>query len=140
MLLNAISLFGGFGLCSTLARSTQPSSSKPSSRRTCTAKQKTRTHELKVRSRSAPLACRRALPAGHAALAAWLNSSCFKLFAAAEIILLNKQIIVYMYSTDVYLYVGGDQNENELILATMLSALYDTLDQMLRCAAITVWF
>eukprot|EP01051_Picozoa_sp_SAG22_P003952 SAG22_NODE_203_length_15320_cov_14.023516_1_plen_194_part_00 len=50
----------------------------------------------------------------------------------AEIILLNKQIIVYMFSTDVYLYVGGDHNENELILATMLSALYDTLDTMLR--------
>jgi hypothetical protein len=54
-------------------------------------------------------------------------------FRVAEITLLNKQIVVYMFSTDVYLYVAGDHNENELILATMLGALYDTLDTMLRC-------
>lgn len=51
-----------------------------------------------------------------------------------DIILLNKQVVVYMFATDVYFYVAGDQNENELILS---SVLYETMDatSMLRCVA-----
>ena len=50
-----------------------------------------------------------------------------------DIILLNKQVIVYQFATDVYFYVAGDQNENELILSSVLTAFYETMDAMLRC-------
>lgn len=49
-----------------------------------------------------------------------------------DIILLNKQVVVYMFATDVYFYVAGDQNENELILSSVLTAFYETMDAMLR--------
>ena len=55
-----------------------------------------------------------------------------------DIILLNKQVVVYMFATDVYFYVAGDQNENELILSSVLTAVYETMDAMLRYAAATV--
>ena len=31
-----------------------------------------------------------------------------------------------------YFYVAGDQNENELILSSVLTAFYETMDAMLR--------
>ena len=52
-----------------------------------------------------------------------------------DIILLNKQVVLYMFATDVYFYVAGDQNENELILSSVLTAFYETMDAMLRCVA-----
>eukprot|EP00741_Cyanophora_paradoxa_P015127 tig00020848_g14598.t1 len=50
----------------------------------------------------------------------------------AEIIMFEKDIFVYRFSTDVHFYVGGSQQENELILVSVLTALYDTVSTILR--------
>jgi hypothetical protein len=47
-------------------------------------------------------------------------------------VLLNKQIVVHLFATDVYLYAAASQVENELILASVLNAFHETLDTMLR--------
>ena len=50
----------------------------------------------------------------------------------AEIILFNKNVVVYRFATDVYFYVTGSSAENELILASVLNCLVDSLTTLLR--------
>eukprot|EP01112_Ceratiomyxa_fruticulosa_P010831 TRINITY_DN287_c0_g1_i1.p1 TRINITY_DN287_c0_g1~~TRINITY_DN287_c0_g1_i1.p1 ORF type:complete len:190 (+),score=43.37 TRINITY_DN287_c0_g1_i1:290-859(+) len=49
-----------------------------------------------------------------------------------EILLLDSDIIVYRNISDVYFYVSGSANENELLLDGVLTALVDTLTTSLR--------
>ena len=51
----------------------------------------------------------------------------------AEIILFNNVISVYRNLGDVWFYVTGEQDENELILISVLTALTDALSTLLRC-------
>jgi len=50
----------------------------------------------------------------------------------AEIIMLDGLTIVYRSNIDLYFYVMGSQFENELILVSVLNALYDAVSIMLR--------
>merc|ERR1712185_430529 len=50
----------------------------------------------------------------------------------AEIILFNNAISVYRNLGDVWFYVTGEQDENELILIAVLSALTESLSSLLR--------
>eukprot|EP00274_Cyanoptyche_gloeocystis_P000713 CAMPEP_0196655880 /NCGR_PEP_ID=MMETSP1086-20130531/10005_1 /TAXON_ID=77921 /ORGANISM="Cyanoptyche gloeocystis , Strain SAG4.97" /LENGTH=191 /DNA_ID=CAMNT_0041988405 /DNA_START=34 /DNA_END=609 /DNA_ORIENTATION=- len=52
--------------------------------------------------------------------------------AEAEILMFEGVIFVYRFSSDVHFYVGGSQNENELILVSVLTALYDSISTLLR--------
>ena len=50
----------------------------------------------------------------------------------AEIIMLDGLIVVYRSNIDLYFYIMGSQFENELILVSVLNALYDAVSIMLR--------
>ncbi|XP_019632185.1 PREDICTED: coatomer subunit zeta-1-like isoform X2 [Branchiostoma belcheri] len=52
--------------------------------------------------------------------------------ANAEIIMLEGITCVYRSNVDLFFYVMGSSNENELILASVLNCLYDSVSQMLR--------
>eukprot|EP01102_Stenamoeba_stenopodia_P008789 TRINITY_DN2566_c0_g1_i1.p1 TRINITY_DN2566_c0_g1~~TRINITY_DN2566_c0_g1_i1.p1 ORF type:complete len:177 (+),score=45.38 TRINITY_DN2566_c0_g1_i1:235-765(+) len=52
--------------------------------------------------------------------------------ANSEIILFDNIIAVYRSAADIYLYVIGSADENELILASVLTSLYETLSILLR--------
>eukprot|EP00029_Vermamoeba_vermiformis_P002041 TRINITY_DN12370_c0_g1_i1.p1 TRINITY_DN12370_c0_g1~~TRINITY_DN12370_c0_g1_i1.p1 ORF type:complete len:176 (+),score=50.88 TRINITY_DN12370_c0_g1_i1:42-569(+) len=50
----------------------------------------------------------------------------------AQIILLDKYVVLYKSSSDVIFYVVGSSNENELILLSALEAYTDALSTLLR--------
>merc|ERR1711915_856597 len=50
----------------------------------------------------------------------------------AEIIMLEGLTVVYRSNIDLYFYIMGSQFENELILVSVLNALYDAVSIMLR--------
>jgi len=50
----------------------------------------------------------------------------------AEIIMLEGLTVVYRSNIDLYFYIMGSQYENELILVSVLNALYDAVSTMLR--------
>ncbi|KAJ7392055.1 Coatomer subunit zeta-1 [Desmophyllum pertusum] len=52
--------------------------------------------------------------------------------ANAEIIMLDGLTCVYRSNVDLFFYVMGASNENELILVSVLNAFYDAISQMLR--------
>ena len=52
----------------------------------------------------------------------------------AEIIILDGLVTVYRNCGDVWMYIVGSQLENELILVTVLGALYETLTSVLRAS------
>ncbi|KAI6184443.1 Coatomer subunit zeta [Aphelenchoides bicaudatus] len=52
--------------------------------------------------------------------------------ANSEIILLDGLICVYRSNVDLFFYVIGSHQENELILVSVLNALYDAFSTMLR--------
>jgi len=52
--------------------------------------------------------------------------------ANAEILLWESLIGVYRSSADVFFYVIGSSEENELILLSVLNALYDAISKLLR--------
>ncbi|XP_065919989.1 coatomer subunit zeta-1-like isoform X1 [Dysidea avara] len=52
--------------------------------------------------------------------------------ANAEIVMLEGTTCVYRSNVDLYFYVVGSQIENELMLMSVLTALYDTVSQVLR--------
>lgn len=59
-----------------------------------------------------------------------LNSMCL---AAAEITMFDDVIVVYKFFGDLMFYVTGSQDENELILYTVLQAFYESISLLLRC-------
>jgi hypothetical protein len=68
----------------------------------------------------------------------WL--SCFfknwyvvnKLLSAAEITLLENNIIVYKFVQDLHFFVTGGDDENELILSSVLQGFFDAVTLLLR--------
>jgi hypothetical protein len=50
----------------------------------------------------------------------------------AEIILFENSLIVYRFNVDVYLYLVGHPDENELMLWKFLSAYYESLMLLLK--------
>ncbi|CAH0551054.1 unnamed protein product [Brassicogethes aeneus] len=52
--------------------------------------------------------------------------------ANAEIIMLDGLTCVYRSNVDLFFYVMGSSQENELILMSVLNCLYDTVSQILR--------
>jgi len=52
----------------------------------------------------------------------------------AEIIMFDNVISVFKFVSDVHFYVTGSQDENELILVTVLQSLVDTVGVLLRNA------
>ncbi|KAG8190564.1 hypothetical protein JTE90_014042 [Oedothorax gibbosus] len=51
---------------------------------------------------------------------------------SGEIIMLDGLTIVYRTDVDLFFYVMGSCHENELILASVLNCLYDSVNQILR--------
>jgi len=51
-----------------------------------------------------------------------------------EIILFENLIVVYKSNVDVHFFVVGDQDENELMLTSVLNAFFDAVTQLLRGA------
>lgn len=54
--------------------------------------------------------------------------------SAAEIVMFDNYIMVYRYLGDLMFYVTGSQDENELILYTVLQAFYESVSVLLRWA------
>ncbi|XP_065838640.1 coatomer subunit zeta-1-like isoform X2 [Oscarella lobularis] len=52
--------------------------------------------------------------------------------ANAEIVMFEGVTCVYRSNVDLFFYVIGSANENELILVNVLSGLYDSISQLLR--------
>ncbi|GBG24730.1 Coatomer subunit zeta-1 [Hondaea fermentalgiana] len=50
----------------------------------------------------------------------------------AEIVMLDNTVVVYRAGIDVIFYVCGEPDENELILTTILDAMYEALSGILR--------
>lgn len=46
-------------------------------------------------------------------------------------------IVVYKFFGDLMFFVTGSQDENELILYTVLQAFYESISLLLRCADVT---
>mmetsp|Transcript_38684 Transcript_38684/g.61982 ORF Transcript_38684/g.61982 Transcript_38684/m.61982 type:complete len:178 (-) Transcript_38684:268-801(-) len=50
----------------------------------------------------------------------------------AEIALLDKHLVVYKFVSDLHFYVTGGVDENEIILATVLTGFFDAVGLLLR--------
>ena len=51
---------------------------------------------------------------------------------AAEITMFDDVIVVYKFVSDLMFFVTGSQDENELILATVLQGFYESVSLLLR--------
>ncbi len=51
---------------------------------------------------------------------------------AAEIGMFDGYIVVYKFVSDLHFYVSGGEDENELILATVLQGFFDAVALLLR--------
>ncbi|KND01578.1 coatomer subunit zeta [Spizellomyces punctatus DAOM BR117] len=52
--------------------------------------------------------------------------------SSSEIIMFDNQIIVFKNSIDVFIYILGSADENELILSHLLSSFYESLSILLK--------
>ena len=52
--------------------------------------------------------------------------------STAEVLLLDGMVILHRSNVDLYFYVLGSQNENELLLLSVLNCVYDSISQILR--------
>lgn len=52
--------------------------------------------------------------------------------SAADITLLENNIIIYKFVQDLHFFVTGGDDENELILASVLQGFYDAVTLLLR--------
>lgn len=51
---------------------------------------------------------------------------------AAEIAMFENSIVVYKFVQDLHFFVTGGEDENELILATVLQGFFDAVGLLLR--------
>jgi hypothetical protein len=58
--------------------------------------------------------------------------------SAAEIVIFNKMVTVYMFCEDAHFYVTAHHDENELILVSVLNALVECLTKLLRFVCVPV--
>ena len=56
--------------------------------------------------------------------------------AAAEVTMFDEVVVCYKFIGDLMFYVTGSQDENELILYTVLVAFYESVTLLLRCAGV----
>ena len=56
----------------------------------------------------------------------------FDIYVAAEITLLDSNIIVYKFAQDLHFFVTGGENENELVLSSVLQGFFDAVALLLR--------
>lgn len=54
------------------------------------------------------------------------------LLLLGEIILYDNQVVLYRSNIDIYFYVVGSAEENELILLSMFNTFYDAVSNLLR--------
>lgn len=52
--------------------------------------------------------------------------------STGEVILYDNQVVLYRSNIDIFFYVVGSMEENELILLSMLNAFYDAVSTLLR--------
>jgi len=52
--------------------------------------------------------------------------------SAAEVTLLENNIIIYKFVQDLHFFVTGGEDENELILASVLQGFFDAVTLLLR--------
>ena len=52
--------------------------------------------------------------------------------SAAEIAMFENNIVVYKFVQDLHFFVTGGEDENELILATVLQGFFDAVGLLLR--------
>jgi coatomer subunit zeta len=62
------------------------------------------------------------------------NVSIFYFFflLTAEIVMFDGQIVVYKFIQDLHFFVTGGEEDNELILASVLQGFSDAVDLLLR--------
>lgn len=53
---------------------------------------------------------------------------------AAEITMFDNVVVVYKFFGDLMFFVTGSQDENEIILYTVLQAFFESISLLLRCA------
>lgn len=58
---------------------------------------------------------------------------------SAEISLLDNYIVVYKFVQDLHFFVTGGDDENELILATVLQGFFDAVTILLRLLVWRFW-
>jgi len=56
---------------------------------------------------------------------------------AAEVTMFDEVVVCYKFIGDLMFYVTGSQDENELILHTVLVAFYESVTLLLRCEAVS---
>lgn len=54
------------------------------------------------------------------------------LWSAAEISMFENNIVIYKFVQDLHFFVTGGDDENELILATVLQGFFDAVALLLR--------
>lgn len=54
------------------------------------------------------------------------------LSSAAEVTLLENNIVIYKFVQDLHFFVTGGDDENELILASVLQGFFDAVTLLLR--------
>ena len=59
---------------------------------------------------------------------------------SAEVVLLDKFVVVYKVSGDAFFYVLANADESELVVANVLSCLEETMSNLLRCVGFAVLF
>jgi hypothetical protein len=57
----------------------------------------------------------------------------------SDIILYDNRIVVFKMESDVMLYVVGGADENEILLYSVVLALRDSLNILLKCVVSTCW-
>lgn len=62
----------------------------------------------------------------------WAKTSRTNARGEAEIVMFDNVIVVYKYLGDLMFYTTGSQDENELILYTVLQAFYESVSILLR--------
>lgn len=59
---------------------------------------------------------------------------------AADIVMFDGHIVVFKFIQDLHFFVTGGDDENELILASVLQGFFDSVDTILRSVFLVVNF
>lgn len=69
-----------------------------------------------------------------AVLAVCLPVPAHYIFTAAEVVIFDSYIVCFKTLGDLTFYVTGSEDENELVVYQVLTALYESINIVLRCA------
>lgn len=56
-----------------------------------------------------------------------------------EVAIFENDIVVYKFVQDLHFFVTGGENENEMILATVLQGFFDAVGLLLRFIFLTIY-